>query len=100
MQVECRSSIRSRKRRPTSPREQYNLKNQANRLRRKVRNLVDDAHRKIALDLVRNYDTILIPRFNVKEMVMRERADGRRRILRSKTARSMLNWAHFRFRDM
>jgi IS605 OrfB family transposase len=91
--------VRSRKRRPTSPREQYNLKNQANRLRRKVRNLVDDAHRKIALDLVRNYDTILIPRFNVKEMVMREREDGRRRILRSKTARSILNWSHFRFRE-
>ena len=33
------------------------------RLRRKLRNLVDDAHKKIALDLALHYDTILIPSF-------------------------------------
>jgi hypothetical protein len=91
--------VKQLKQRPISPRTKYNLKNQAHRLRRKVRNLVDDAHRRIALDLVRNYDTILIPSFNVKEMTRREGEDGRRRILRSKTARSMLNWGHFRFRQ-
>ena len=91
--------VERRKRRPTTRREQYNLRNQANRLRRKVRNLVDSCHRSVALDLVRSYDTILIPRFKTQEMVMREGHNGRRRVIRSKTARSLMNWAHFRFRE-
>ena len=80
-------------------RTEYNLRNQAHRLRRKVRNLVDDAHRRVALDLVRKYDTIPIPKFNTGEMTRRKGEDGRRRKLRSKIARSMLNWSHFRFRQ-
>lgn len=92
------STCKKMKHHELHPREKDNLRNQARRLRRKVRNLVDDAHRRISLDLVRNYDTILIPKFNVKEMTARKGEDGRRRILRSKTARSMLNWSHYRFR--
>ena len=75
-----------------------NLTQEIARLRRKQRNLVDDAHKKIALDLALHYDTILIPSFPVRQMVMRERDDGTRRCLRSQTARSLLNWAHYRFR--
>ena len=75
-----------------------NMTHEIQRLRRKLRNLVDDAHKKIALDLALHYDTILIPSFPVRQMVMRERDDGTRRCLRSQTARSLLNWAHYRFR--
>ena len=85
-------------RRKVNVEARHEVTHQIQHLRRKLRNLVDDAHKKIALDLARHYDTILIPSFPVKQMVMRENDDGRRRCLRSQTVRSLLNWAHYRFR--
>ena len=69
------------------------------RLRQRIRNLVDETHKKVSLDLVRRFDTVLIPDFKTKQMTQRKnRKDGRVRTIRSKTARSMLTWAHYRFR--
>ena len=58
-----------------------------------------ETHKKVSLDLVRRFDTVLIPDFKTKQMTQRKnRDDGRVRTIRSKTARSMLTWAHYRFR--
>jgi putative transposase len=64
------------------------------RTKQKVRNLVDELHHKLALFLVKNFDVILLPTFETSGMV---RKSGRK--IRSKTARSMLTWSHFRFKQ-
>ncbi|KAL9936130.1 hypothetical protein V8E36_004972 [Tilletia maclaganii] len=68
-------------------------KRAVNRLRERIKNLVTDTHRRIANFLRRHYDTVLLPTFSAHQMSRR----GRRRITK-KTVRSMLTWAHGRFR--
>ena len=63
--------------------------------RAKAKDLVTEAHRKIALDLSRRYDTIILPPFNTSDMVKRK---GRRRCIRSSVARSLMSWSHCQFR--
>jgi putative transposase len=85
--------------RPTTRFLQRTYTAQCWRLRQRIRNLVDEAHKKVALDLTRRFDTVLIPDFKTKQMAQRRgREDGLPRTIRSKTARSMLTWAHYRFR--
>ena len=60
----------------------------------RVRNLVDDLHRRVAYDLVQTFDVILLPSFETKQMSAK---DDRK--IRSKTVRSMLGLAHHRFRQ-
>lgn len=74
-------------------RKRYRLKKAAARIRLKIRNLVDELHRKTTRWLLENHNVILIPLFETQQMVRR----GARRI-RSKTARSMITWSHYRFR--
>ncbi|AFZ13715.1 transposase, IS605 OrfB family [Crinalium epipsammum PCC 9333] len=66
----------------------------AEKIRIKIRNLVDDAHKKIASYLVNNYKVIFLPTFETSNMVRR----AKRRI-HKKTARQMLNWSHYRFKQ-
>lgn len=73
-------------------RKRRRLRKAADRMRWKIRDLVDELHHKAALFLVRNYDVILLPTYNSSEMVRR----ATRRI-RSKSVRSMLSWAPHRF---
>lgn len=63
------------------------------RLRQKIRNLIDELHHKVAKFLVENFDIILLPTFEVSEMVLKNS-----RKIRSKSVRQMLNWAHYRFK--
>lgn len=74
-------------------RQRYRLQRAARRIRKKIRDLVDEVHKKFTKWIVTNYRTVLLPRFNTQRMV--RRADRR---IGSKTARSMLTWAHYRFR--
>lgn len=67
----------------------------AERIRVQVRNLIDDAHRKIASYLVRNYKVIFLPTFETSQMVNR----ATRRI-NKKSARQMLTWSHYRFKQL
>ena len=60
----------------------------------RVRNLVEDLHRRVAYDLVQAFDVILLPSFETKEMSAKED-----RKIRTKTVRSMLGLAHYRFRQ-
>ena len=95
---EIDTKISQQKQQASSPHTRRMLRSQVWRLRQRIRNLVDETHRKVAHDLVTRFDTVLIPEFKSKEMCQKIREDGRRRTLRSKTARQMLTWAHYRFR--
>lgn len=59
------------------------------RIRWKVRDLIDEIHNKLALTLCRMFDVIYIPTFETRDMVSK---------LRHKTSRAMLGWAHYRFK--
>jgi len=74
-------------------RKRRGLKKAAKRIASKVRNLVDDLHRKLAAFLVDGYDVILLPKFETQGMVQK----ANRRI-NSKAARAMCTWSHYRFR--
>lgn len=64
-------------------------------IRQRGKNLVTEAHRKIALDMVRRWDTLILPPFSTHDMVKRPR--GARRKLNSKVARSLMSWRHYEF---
>jgi len=66
------------------------MKKALQRIRWRIRNLIDELHRKTAHFLVTRFDVVFIPTFETSEMVT---------TLRSKTARSMLNFAHYRFKQ-
>lgn len=75
-------------------RQRYNMKKASYRLRARIRNIVDEVHKKSVQWLTSQYTTIVIPKFGVSEMVIKNK-----RRIRSKTARAMLNWSHYRFRQ-
>lgn len=77
-----------------SHRKRYRIKRAGARLQLKIRNLVDDLHKNLSKYLCRNFDLIIIPRFETQGMIRR----GQRRI-NSATARKMVTWAHYRFRQ-
>ena len=70
------------------------LRQAANKIRVKIRNLIDDLHKKVAHFLVIHYDTILLPTFESQEMCKR----GKRN-LRKKSVRQMLTLSHYRFKQ-
>jgi putative transposase len=63
------------------------------RMRKTIRQLIDELHHKTARFLVSNFDVILLPTFETSEMVLR----GARK-LRKKSVRNMLTFAHYRFK--
>ena len=65
----------------------------AAKTRRKIRNLTDEMHHKLARFLVDNFEIILLPTFETSDMVSRST-----RKLNSKTARNMMTLAHYRFK--
>jgi putative transposase len=71
------------------------MKKASQRIRNKIRNLVDECHKQVANYLVSNYKILLLPSFETSEMT-----NKRKRKIRSKTARNMLTWAHYRFKQV
>ncbi|WP_334310752.1 zinc ribbon domain-containing protein, partial [Anabaenopsis arnoldii] len=69
------------------------MKLAASRLRGKIKNLVDELHKKTARFLVDNFDIILLPTFETSQMSQK----AKRRI-RSKSVRQMLTLSHYRFK--
>ena len=59
------------------------------RIRWKVRDLIDEIHNKLAIALCRLFDVVYIPTFETRDMVSK---------LKHKTSRAMLGWAHYRFK--
>ncbi len=71
-------------------RQKRRLKKAAVRIREKIKNLINEIHHKTSYFLCKNFDEIFLPSFETSGMVTK---------LRSKTARAMLTWAHFRFAE-
>jgi putative transposase len=69
------------------------LKKAAQRIRWRIKDLVSELHHKSAKFLVDNFDVILLPTFETKNMARRTK-----RKIGSKSVRAMLTWAHFRFK--
>ena len=61
----------------------------SHRIRKRIRNLRNDFHKKVANDLINNYSIILLPHFTTKSMLKQ---------LNNKSARQMCNWAHYSFK--
>ena len=64
----------------------------ASRMRVRIINLVDELHHQAARWLVDHFDVILLPTFETSDMARRTA-----RKLRSKSVRSLLTFAHYRF---
>ncbi len=70
------------------------MKFAASRLRGKIKNLVDELHKKTARFLVDNFDVILLPTFETSQMSLK----AKRRI-RSSSVRQMLTLSHYKFKQ-
>ncbi len=68
------------------------FKRASDRMRDRIKNLVDELHWKCAKFLVSNFDVIFLPHFETSEMVVKKS-----RKIRSKTVRSMLTLSHYKF---
>lgn len=65
----------------------------ANRLRIRIRSLVDECHKQVANYLTSQYKVILLPTLETSQMVVKSK-----RKLHTKTARQMLTWGQYRFK--
>ena len=72
----------------------FRMKKRCDRLRTKIGNIVNDFQWKCANYLATNYDTILLPSFNVSNMVKRKK-----RNLKKVSIRSMLSLGHYKFKQ-
>ena len=70
------------------------LKRACSRMRWRIRDLIDELHKQTARWLVDHYDVILLPTFETQDMVLRGQ-----RCLRRKSVRSLLTFAHYRFKQ-
>jgi hypothetical protein len=74
------------------------LNDRMEKLRKRLADLVDELHKRVALDLCTKFDTVMIPTFDTSEMAKWDQENGGRRKLLPKTVRALLGWAHYRFR--
>ncbi|MFL5811576.1 MAG: RNA-guided endonuclease TnpB family protein [Flavisolibacter sp.] len=74
--------------------ERYQLKKAARRIRRKIKDLVKDLHCRLVKYLCLNYEFVLLPKFDTKGTINRKK-----RKISSKTARAIITWSHFTFRE-
>ena len=94
MCIEQDRLISKQNNRETRSRRRCHLKHAVRRLRTRVQNIVNEAHKQLAKHLATTYDLIMIPSFEVSQMVRKQN-----RKIRSTTARQMMTWAHYRFRE-
>lgn len=64
------------------------------RIERKIRNKIEEIHRKTAKFLCDNYDVVIIPAFESQDMVKK----GKRKI-NGTTARRLIRWSHYKFKE-
>jgi len=75
-------------------RNRFRMKRASRRMQVRIRNLVDCVHQRLIKWLCENYRVILLPKFETSKMTRRST-----RKINGKTARSMLTWSHYRFRQ-
>ena len=74
----------------------HRISQKINRLLIRIKNLIDEVHKKVAKCLTTEYRVIFIPTFELSQMVAK--SGKKKRKLNSKTVRKMLHWAHYRFK--
>ena len=74
----------------------HRISQKINRLLIRIKNLIDEVHKKVAKCLTTEYRVIFIPTFELSQMVAK--SGKKKRKLNSKTVRQMLHWAHYRFK--
>ena len=94
LQDNLQSKIRSVK----SKRTRYNLKKRCFLLRTKIKNIVNDLHWKTCHYLCTTFKHILLPSFEVSNMVRKDIPERARKI-RSKTVRQLLSLSHYAFKE-
>ena len=77
-----------------SKRQRYTMRKAQLRLRLRVRNLVDEFHKKLVAWLVQSYELVLLPHYETSGMVNK----ARRKIGRP-SVRAMLTWSFYRFKQ-
>ena len=76
-------------------RSRYRMRKAWHRSIKRIKDLVTEVHRKSVNLLCSKYDVIFLPRFESSEMCNRA---GRH--ISKKTARAMMTWSHFRFKEL
>ena len=88
-------SLRASKKKSTiRHRTRYKLKKIIQRMKNKMRNRIDEVHKKCSTWLCENYQNIILPIFTSREMVNKQ--DRR---INNTTVRQMLSWSHYRFQQ-
>jgi putative transposase len=77
-------------------RTRYNLRERCSLLRTKVKNTVNELHKKTCSYLTRNFKCIFLPEFNTQAMVKKKLL---KRKISKATARSMMTLSHFSFKQ-
>jgi len=80
-------------------RQRRNIKTVIKRVRKKIDNLLKEAHCKLAKFLCDHYDIVIISKFEVSNMVKKRNMRNQRRNIGRKTVREMLQWCHYKFRQ-
>lgn len=81
--------------------EKKSLNRIADKLEQKIKNKIKDIHRKTAKFLCEKYDTVIIPEFRTQQMTIKRNEEGEwKRKIRKDTARKMIRWGHFQFREL
>lgn len=78
-----------------SRKQRQKMRKAAARIRKKIRNLIDECHHQAANWLSKNYQIVLLPSFETSQMTKKKK----RKII-GKTARQMLSWSHYRFKQV
>ena len=78
-------------------RTRYNMKKRCSNLRTKIKNIVEDLHKKAATYLCKNNKIILLPEFGSRNMT--RKLPQKARIINSKTVRNMLSLSHYKFQQ-
>lgn len=78
-------------------RQRQRCQTRIDRMLTRVRNLVDEVHKKAAKWLTSEYRLIFLPTFESSQMVAKSGKKSRR--INSKTVRQLLCWSHYRFKQ-
>lgn len=92
--ISHKSLLKGRK----NKRQRHRKQRQIESLLLRVRHLIDECHKKVAKWLTTEYRLIFLPTFETSQMVAKSGVKPRK--INSKTVRQMLNWSHYRFKQV
>jgi IS605 OrfB family transposase len=72
-----------------------NIRKRCFKMRRKIKNITKDLHWKTANFLCRNFENILLPKFETQKMANKSR--NKNRVLKDKSVRNMMSLSHYEF---